>query len=839
MTIAYPPVTTSLPPFLLANSNLLALLEKHPFHQEISDKDVEEAVYLGYQPWQSRQPDHVFRTRWHALTDQHGAKVGHWVYPALITLVDGYLEFQHNKLHATLDTYGEWQNLLSRISSMPVQAAAYAQCAAGKSFGANEPPQNNGTHSVIYPFDPAVEDYIAREGLHETHLHLNGSTHAEWCWLRALSRPRQELIDFTKQYTKKNTVRELCHTINPELRPAKLYEWLRLARRLRCWLIAIADGRAERLDAYQVKMATAKKANTIDEKKLYSGAPKTTHQLLNSDLPLFDDDLPFPTMDNGAITSEMSWLIQVLARLACKPDPLTDRLLHIYLLLQNQYLQLVVQREDMYGFDQFQKLTLTDLREPAEKNYLYRFRQLSGPNKYISRVGWFEGRFTPKDSVSGNLRILTNILGDYLLYLRSHSPNKNKHIEYSLSEILARLEEEAPAANHNGIRSHLKLALVAHFVKQPWKVDKEGYRHANFRESLEKRSRVLNETMKRWPRLRHWLRGIDAAANELDASPEVFAPFFRVSKRQGLHHRSYHVGEDFPHLISGIRQVTDALELLDLGTGDRIGHGTALGIDPSLWLSTMPRKLLIKQGDWMLDLLSAWRYLHPISHQTTHTLSCEIARLAFKIFQAPVSCSTLDLLMHHRGLLPRFVFASLDEEDWDWRMASISDIWREEARLVDEVQDTEILRLLVKWWRDKDLLKRSETLIEVDANFLTAENLLILQQCAMKNVVQRRVVIETLPTSNVRISQYQHYRDHHSLRWMHIPGYEKIGDPNMLVSLGSDDPGIFSNDLCCDFYQLYAVLRESGLSDMDALTALAIANERGRQYRFHDKEIFG
>ncbi|MGU5772105.1 hypothetical protein, partial [Aeromonas allosaccharophila] len=91
--------------------------------------------------------------------------------------------------------------------------------------------------------------------------------------------------------------------------------------------------------------------------------------------------------------------------------------------------------------------------------------------------------------------------------------------------------------------------------------------------------------------------------------------------------------------------------------------------------------------------------------------------------------------------------------------------------------------------------------------------------------------------SNVRISQYQHIGEHHVLRWMRVPGYIEEGDPEIMVSLGSDDPGIFASNLETEFYLLYSTLRKAGLSDTDALHRLSILNERGRIYRFHHPMI--
>ena len=113
-----------------------------------------------------------------------------------------------------------------------------------------------------------------------------------------------------------------------------------------------------------------------------------------------------------------------------------------------------------------------------------------------------------------------------------------------------------------------------------------------------------------------------------------------------------------------------------------------------------------------------------------------------------------------------------------------------------------------------------------------------LQQLVLKELLNKRIVIETLPISNVRISQYTKMSEHHSFRWMKVPFMAKINDPDVLVSLGSDDPGIFANDICSDFYQLYAVLLKQGMSDTESLQYLKTINERGRQYKFHSNNYW-
>ena len=83
--------------------------------------------------------------------------------------------------------------------------------------------------------------------------------------------------------------------------------------------------------------------------------------------------------------------------------------------------------------------------------------------------------------------------------------------------------------------------------------------------------------------------GIDAAGDEMKIPPAVFAPVYRLFEREtGICYRTYHCGEDFYHLVGGIRAVYDAVQFLNLREGNRVGHATAIGINPQLWKQDMP-----------------------------------------------------------------------------------------------------------------------------------------------------------------------------------------------------------------------------------------------------------
>ncbi|WP_196798218.1 hypothetical protein [Burkholderia vietnamiensis] len=162
-----------------------------------------------------------------------------------------------------------------------------------------------------------------------------------------------------------------------------------------------------------------------------------------------------------------------------------------------------------------------------------------------------------------------------------------------------------------------------------------------------------------------------------------------------------------------------------------------------------------------------------------------------------------------------------------------------EAQLVHNARQSNDgdVELLWEWLSDRKIWERSEGSEEVSASYLDAPTYVRLQQALMRKVAERGVIIETLPSSNVRISQYQTFSEHHALRWMRVPGFVMDGDPEIMVSLGSDDPGIFAGDLSGEFYQLYSALRNQSLGDSLSLAYLAPLNERGRKYRFHDMRL--
>lgn len=826
---------------LLSDHRVLRLTWDMPFTHPLEWSELQEPTYLAYQPWAARFPDHVFDAAWRFLADrqQPGQEV---LLTALQALIDEFLELRHGEVRVRRDLLGSWQQgLVSRVSSIPILAAADLSLGAGRyipngasrlqlvSSDREAAPWRRRIRPMLRTEEAPVADYVEREGLHETHLHLNGSTHAEICWLRAIRNPRAEIREFVSAWTQgqhAGRLRDLIGQANPELTPLIFHQHLRTATRLRSWLIGAAENRVEPNALLPVSCQNLCSAGN-DEWSIGLREPSTSWQ------------------HEPDIEEELTWMAGLIDKLRQSPSVQLTRMFHAYLLLSNEHYRLLVQSETQYGFDQFQKFTLTELREPAERDYRTRFHAMHGPLSATSTVGYLEGRFAPKANPLKACRLFQAILGGYLDYLRDIAdPGRSPSRRYrSISALLTELDRhfERPIVRHRCIH---RLTLVAHFIKQPWPPAQRQtagpFRHYPLDLQLRRTTGVLLSMLARWPRLQTWVRGIDAAANELDAPPDVFAPVFRVCRRAGLSRRTFHAGEDFRHLLSGIATMWEVLTLLNFRDGDRIGHGTAMGIRPSLWLERMPGTVTLSRGEWMLGVLAAWQLLRDVPEMQVcaHRLQRELEDIANQIFLRSLTAREVERAMSLRGLDRRDLMRHQTGAT-DSYHEPLSELWREESKLVslECKSQPQAVGLLWEWLSDAGVLARADERIIKETHFLDALSYVRLQQALMRQVADRGILIETLPSSNVRISQYYHLDEHHSLRWMRVPGHVMDGDPEIMVCLGSDDPGIFAGDIETEFYLLYAALRRSDLGDSEALRRLSVLNERGRIYRFHHPSL--
>ncbi len=145
--------------------------------------------------------------------------------------------------------------------------------------------------------------------------------------------------------------------------------------------------------------------------------------------------------------------------------------------------------------------------------------------------------------------------------------------------------------------------------------------------------------------------------------------------------------------------------------------------------------------------------------------------------------------------------------------------------------------------------KRGEEKMEVDLTRLfTADILRTLQGAVLRELHTHGVVIESMPTSNVRISFYETYGDHHLWRWLGLAerrrdagagrGPGRARDPILpTVCLASDDPGIFAASLRNEYAHVYDHLtRRFDLPSDEAIGLIEKLADNARTFRFDNME---
>ncbi len=659
--------------------------------------------------------------------------------------------------------------------------------------------------------DPFL-DYLCRShGLDEVHMHLNGSTDAEKVWFDALRRPGEVLADVLSARQQDSGARiSVGNGVERLLRQEDTHLTRRLLRhRLDiaiCCKLSLLFGVQNQMPEGEERLPLAVLLRRAEEATLASGARHS---------PAF-------------VVKDAWQLCQILIRLSKgRADPGDGLIFWHYALLRAQFCRLMVQQTEQKGFDQFQHITLNGLREATERQFAERFRQFERGQQ--QGIDYLEGRLAPKNSPIGLEDRLRSILLGYLRFLQEDEWGIRKFSQQpstSLSGLITQIKaletgglDESPTGGIRKTSRRLRLGLVVHFIKKhPRAYERGQYEGLNrgrpsCRDSVARReadqvARAIVAVMKRNPKLSYFLRGIDAASNERHSSPEVFAPAYRRLRAAGLRRMTYHVGEDFIHIASGLRAIMEAVLFLELDAGCRIGHGTAAGLDVEAWWHAVGGYVTMSCEDRLDDLLFARDILlrRREGLQRLPVINAEIERLARYIWDDP------SVTPDH--LVQAWRLRGLDPLAWEHAANDVEPCRRAESKRLEAAQQTlpKAYRLFLSRHglvdRQVGQYQRGQEkiVIEGGSDVLDGGLLHQLQLGILNELWQRRIAIETLPTSNIRISTHNTYDTHHSKNWVHC--HQETGGVPVSFVIGSDDPGIFATNLRLEYAHMMRILQK-------------------------------
>lgn len=432
--------------------------------------------------------------------------------------------------------------------------------------------------------------------------------------------------------------------------------------------------------------------------------------------------------------------------------------------------------------------------------------------------------------------------------------------------------------NHTGSSFEPELGVIFHFVKsrdtkgawsegvprafwagthaEPDKGEKDverGRYVAYFAEQCGK-ARALAELIHAVPSSLWLTRGLDVATDELGVPTWVLAPVFRhvldeaakASIRPGAGpplRLTAHVGEDFRHLLEGMRRIYEHVHYILGNTPGRLGHAVALGVDPRGWAESVG-SILMPAEERLWDLVWEWRLYSKYRIKPEYAAAApagrvdavlnQVRELSDRVFGKPgYRVEELAEAHHmlHRFLVPPFVESAAVDGGFSTftHGAERIRVWAGQGREIHSPR--RVGQILARYFDDEHTFRRGQTLIDVPVGADEVAALTAVQHGLRRGIAQSGTVIEVNPSSNMLIGDLLDLRDHPILR-LYPPVSEPGDPPPVMIALGSDDPLTFSTQLLREYTLLHQAACAAGYPERVVQDWLDAIRRTGMDARF-------
>lgn len=322
---------------------------------------------------------------------------------------------------------------------------------------------------------------------------------------------------------------------------------------------------------------------------------------------------------NIQTTEENIFLFKIMKYLKETNDLEASKLFFQYLRIKNEIFNLWVQDNGVRGLKYFNDFyhRNSDVVALCQKNFWERIINAQFQDKMLKKI---EFRTTLSNKEVECKKKIIEFFNAYEKVVHQ------KYCTYNEEEERYELISEFPQA---GIVYHLtkrkdetlpEKCWREYYLNEHFDVDLQTYK--GLQQQYFKQVENLKKLRKEYPVLSRYLVGLDAASEENNTPVWVFAPVYekaRDSSEEPLYVEEYsgrdiytqslrftfHAGEDFRHILSGLRRIDEVIEHCKFHAGDRIGHGVVLGINPEEWARKCPM-VILPRIEILNNLLWIW-----------------------------------------------------------------------------------------------------------------------------------------------------------------------------------------------------------------------------------------
>ena len=392
------------------------------------------------------------------------------------------------------------------------------------------------------------------------------------------------------------------------------------------------------------------------------------------------------------------------------------------------------------------------------------------------------------------------------------------------------------------------MGIVFHFLKQKFLEDEAGYycwkrvlKYEEYKYSycmlkryyLRDVAVALEEIRQTIPKIDEYIVGIDAASDENADEPWMFASAYRVmrshlvtkpvAKCDGYAPKfgrlqnigfTYHVGEDFRHILSGLRHVDEVLENFGYKPGDRLGHALVLGTDIGEWIGNNEVVALpiLEYLENMLWLWGANLYYNVDIGKYAEILEDEILKIAHKIYPSPETISVRMLYQAYR--------CKFEDEHKEVAMKYVDDLEHSDYKFCKWDECKKEYR--TGWTEEKLLLthycpvfaEKYNQAIMVSVKQEELEIYKRVQSYLVEKTARKGVYIEVNPSSNLTIGEFGNMSQH-PIFFLNSKGDGTTH--HAMVTINSDDPLVFGTNVENELSYIYYAAEKQGVSKEDIL----------------------
>lgn len=671
----------------------------------------------------------------------------------------------------------------------------------------------------VLDHDNIVFNRLFEKPLADIHFHLLGSSLVfELSWLSMMNEPQKAY----ERLKSKMWDRSKYTQDEGEKWADKVKTILVWAAAIRCFLFRTLGGIIEERDKKFMKDIIKMKdveletiVSQLDElvkgnrDLAYKYQKENEDKLVVIDYAISDDSICYGKDNalflNTVLGGERRLMYHAFRKIFYNEGNEIESLFYIYLLIKGQLRQELVQLNDTVGFENFKE--------------------------FDDRKLFFVGKSPYRELV-------------HQMAVRGFVEKPNRHLEIRISpkktyEELNKHINDTDAAINNSFCSCAMLSnyyYILHFIKikdNEYERTREiRPRHELLRKDVEDQARSLIEwKYKEGNGNANKIVGVDAANSECYCRPEVFGQVFRylrhnkpINRIPGVHDLrfTYHVGEDYYDIADGLRALEEALIFLEMEKGDRIGHALVLGEDVRKYY-TIRHNTVVMTKQTILDnvawLMNKGRGLpsYEMAYSYLRILYEDYFRYVFNSFKVlPTEFCYLQswLLRGDNPMCYQKLVNHAEPLNRDLTFWTTYD-FQQHKEVEMARQNSEACLLYSAYHFDLDVKIKGGEPDEIKLDGSIVKLIEELQEKMLNDFEKKGIGIECNPTSNLKIGQFKMYRNHPIFRYYNV-GLEGMGKQrSALVSINTDDKGIFATSLKREYSLLSAAIEkdyQKGLS---------------------------